>query len=351
MILYALILVIILILKSLSQKRIIQNNQLVRANRKVYIYIISIILITILGLRNITVGIDTFNYYNQFNSIKLFDLTQTLDVKVEQGYRLIQFIIGRLFGDFQFLLIIVAIIYISVVSYYIYKYSENPMLSYILFIVFDFYTFAMSAIRQTIAIAIIMIAFHYIKEKKLFIFLLLVFVASLFHITSLIFLPCYWFNKFKINMKTILFFILAGSILIIFRNYIQLLLNNYARIEYATSETGGYKIYILMFVTTFLGIFYMKPFINEKEINKYLLFMMIASVIIFPLIKFNPVMMRLYYYFFIFMIIYIPNILKVIEDKFIRVIGGGLYVLIGAIWFFTSVIPTEHLESYLFFWQ
>lgn len=51
------------------------------------------------------------------------------------------------------------------------------------------------------------------------------------------------------------------------------------------------------------------------------------------------------------MIIYIPNILSVIKDKTIRFIIGSSYVLVGVVWFFTSVIYTEQLESYLFFWQ
>lgn len=155
----------------------------------------------------------------------------------------------------------------------------------------------MSTTRQTIAIALAMIAFKYIKEKKIFRFLFWVLLASSFHITALIFLPCYWLNKFKFNRKTIFLFIVIGLAAIEFKSQIQLLLRTYARIDYGSAETGGYKLYLVMLASVLLGIIYRKPFVSKNDNNKYLFYMMVVSAVIMPVIKLHPVMMRLYYYF------------------------------------------------------
>lgn len=352
MIMYIVLLVLLFFMYPFFRKKSIQvAGKAIMLNNKVYIIMVSSILIVLLGFRGLSVGIDTMSYNNIFNSINSLNFSQLFELKDEYGYILLQLFVGKVFGDFHFLLIIVAVVYIGVVSYHIYKYSGNPLLSYLLFIVYGFYSFAMSATRQTIAIALVMLAFEFIKEKKLFKFLFCVFLASSFHITALIFLPSYWFNKFKLNRKTILLFVLIGLITIVIKDELRMLLNSFARIVYPAIETGGNRMYIFMVLSVLLGIIFRKPFIAKNENNKYLFYMMLASIIIMPVTQFNPTIMRLYYYYFVFMIIYIPNILYTIKDKRIRTIGACSYFIIGAILFFTSLIHTNQLETYLFFWQ
>lgn len=352
MIMYICLLILILFMYPFLRKRtMLVHGETIIFNNKKYIFIVSSILIVLLGLRGLSVGIDTINYNNIFNNIKLLSLPQLFELKEEYGYSLLQFLVSKVFGNFQYLLIIVAAFYIGVVSYHIYKYSENPLLSYLLFVVYGFYSFAMSATRQTIAITLVMVAYEFIKEKKLFKFLVVVLLASSFHITALIFLPSYWFNKFNLNRKTILLFVLIGLIVIAIKGELRMLINNFARIEYAAIETGGDRMYIFMLISTCIGIVFRKPFMAKHDNNKYLFYMMLASTIIMPVTQFHPAIMRLYYYYFIFMIIFIPNILRAIKDKGIRVIGTLSYFIIGAILFFSSVIYINQLENYQFFWQ
>lgn len=303
-----------------------------------------------LSLRNISVGIDTIGYYNSFNNIKLVSLSQALDVEIEHGYILIQYLIGRVFGEFQFLLVTVALLFITVVSYLVYKHSNNPMLSYTFFIIYGFYTFAMSGTRQTMAIALIMIAFHFVINKNLIKFLFFLLLATTFHITAIIFLPAYWFSKFKFNKKTILTFILLAVIIILQKNIIIDFLVSNARIEYTLQETGGEKLYFFIVFTVLLGIVYRKKLEEKSKNNKYFFYMMMASMLILPITQFHPVLFRLLNYYFIFMIIYIPNLLYAIDNKVLRVTGIFGYVITGFI-FFRQTITVSRLEDYLFFWQ
>ncbi len=334
-----------------TRKSVLADGEKIRYNNKYYIFIVSFVLIFILGLRGRNVGIDTKVYYDIYNSVKEFSLSNFFVQDIEYGYYLLQYLIKSIFGEFQILLLIVAIFYISVVSYHIYKYSSNPLFSYILFIIYGFFSFAMSATRQTIAIAFVMIAYEHIKQKKLFKFLIFVFIAMSFHISAVIFLPAYWFNKFKLNRKNILIFFMIGLVMIGFRGPIQIIMNNYSRIKYAPVETGGNIMYVFMLISVLIGVIYRKILIDRSINNTYLFYMMISALLIMPLTQFHPAVMRLYFYFFIFLVIYIPNMLSSIKDIIIRYVGIGAYLAIGIIWFFTSTISIEKLETYMFFWQ
>lgn len=353
MIVYVLMMLILIVIYPLFRtKTVLVCGKTIKINNWIYIYIVSFMLIAVAGLRDVSVGIDTFQYENTYDKIKLLSFSELFEAdQVEHGYMLLQYTIEQLFGDFQFLLIFVAILYVGTVSRLIYKYSCSPLMSYILFIGFGFYTFGMSTIRQTIAMAIILIAFEYMKEKNLKKFLISTILASTFHVTALIFLPCYWFVKFKLNKKILLLIIVVAIVLCGLQDKIRGILNIYARLEYSTVQTGGFGMYFFIVFTVILGIVYRIPFIKENDYNKYFFFMMIASAIILPVTQFNPVVMRLYFYNFIFMIIYIPNILSVIHNRIIRFIGISAYNLTAIIWFFYEVIRASELENYRFFWQ
>jgi hypothetical protein len=353
MIVYALMMLILIVIYPLFRTKVVLvHGKTIKVNNWIYIYIASFMLIAVAGLRGISVGIDTFQYENTYDRIKLLSFSELFVAgPVEHGYRLLQYTIDQLFGDFQILLIFVAILYVGMVSRLIYKYSNSPLMSYILFIGFGFYTFGMSAIRQTIAMAIIIIAFEYMKEKSFRKFLISTLLASTFHVTALIFLPCYWFVKFKLNKKIILLLIVVAIVLFGLQDEIRGILNIYARLEYSAVETGGFGMYFFIVFSVILGIVYRVPFIKENDYNKYFLYMMIASAMILPITQFNPVVMRLYFYNFIFMIIYIPNVLSVIHNRIIRFIGISAYSLTSIIWFFYEVIRVSELENYRFFWQ
>lgn len=352
MIYFTILSAIILIFYPISQKKYIDINKVkTRSNSTSYIVIISTCLIIMLGLRGVNVGIDTPYYYNSFNSMAHFSLNEVIQRNIEIGFSVFQYIISRLFGNFYIFNTIVAAMYVGVVSYIIKKYSSNPVLSYLFFIFFGFYSFAMSATRQTLAITLTLIAFDFIRQRKLWKFIFFCLLAVSFHSSAIVFLPAYWFNKLKVNRKTLLLFLFIGVALIFLKDQVRMLLNSYARLQYSSIETGGQNMYIFFVISLILGILYRKSFVLKSESNKYLLYMIIATVILMPITQFHPAVMRLYFYYSIFQILYIPNLLYSIKDKAIRSIGSFLYVSVGAIWFFSSVLYSTKLVNYLFFWQ
>lgn len=321
-------------------------------NHKRYIYIVSFMLTIIAGLRSVSVGMDTENYSVMFSWAQQVSFAMLIaGSETEPGYKLFQGIISTIFGEFQILLIVVAIIYVGLVSRLIYKCSDNPLISYILFIGLGLYTFSLSTIRQSIAMAILLIAFEYIKEKKIWKFLASVALATTFHLSALIFLPNYFLAYFKFNKKTMLALATMIACLIGLQDEVREILISNARIKYTQEETGGAGMSLFMASSLLLGIIYRKEFIRKNEYNVYLFYMLVAAAVIFQISQIHPAVMRLYLYDFIFIIIYIPNLFSVINNPLVRFIGLSAYSLTALVWFFTAVIKAAELEEYRFFWE
>ena len=350
---YTLILLSIVVFYPFSQKTIIlENGTLKKKNTKLFSLVISTILISVLGLRNITVGIDTLGYYESFVRISYLSINDLFDdVYYEYGYRILQFSVAILFKEYQILLIFVAIIYIGAVSMHIYNHSKNSTFSYILFILYGFYTFAFSATRQALAIAIILIAYEFIVRNKTTKVFISIVIAASFHITSLIFIFSFLISKIKLNKYTIIMITTFTLIIIYFKEQIFTFLNGLSRIEYSLMDTGGNLLFLFMIMSVALGIFIKKRFIDPNKNNRTLFYMMCLGIIIMPITTFHPVIMRLFYYFFIFLITYIPNMLYSIKNPIIRLFAYFFYTSVGIYFFYTNVIPNANLEDYTFFWE
>ena len=89
--------------------------------------------------------------------------------------------------------------------------------------VFLFLLSSFGAIRQAAAISILMYAVYYIKEKRLFTYLVLCIFASLFHVSALIMLPIYFVYHY-VSWKFIL--LLMISMVIFFPIVFTILLEN-----------------------------------------------------------------------------------------------------------------------------
>ena len=181
----------------------------------------------------------------------------------------------------------------------IHRYSENKPLSLFLYVTFAYYTFSMSGLRQTGAMGFIMIAYHFMKERKIWKYLLFCGVAFSFHITALLFIPVYWIGKVPNNKVTRLLALLGVAAAYLLRGYIWNVVALFGRQQYEATATGGYFMYLFMLCTLMLGIYYHKAFIgtniknrdgltNLNITNKELFYIQVLSVMICPIASVNP---------------------------------------------------------------
>ena len=326
------------------------------SGKKIYIVLVTGVMIAFLGLRSVEVGMDTNMYSTLFQYAKDASSFNELrngwhHANIEIGFVTLEYVVSKYF-NFNFFLTVIAIITMVPTMRAIYKYSRNYWMSIFIMIAFGYYSFFMSGIRQGIAMGICFVAYDYAKQRKLVNFLMCIIIAMLFHQSALVFLPVYWLVNIRPTQKT--FYIYLGVLVssIIFGRKIFTLLNQFSRQIYSVnSDAGGYGMYIFMLLTFMVGILFRGNFIKDDN-NKIVFFMIGISIIIWPIASANAGVFRLFYYYHIFLIIYVPNLLSSIKMKNTKIFLTGSYLLVGCYYLYAYVINSGLMFSqYYFFWN
>lgn len=143
---------------------------------------------------------DYLNYYDIYLSSQHGDF---FILNVEPFY----FYINKLFNlagvPFVFLMLLIAVPAVLVKMYVIYKHSHFAVLSIIIYVLTIYISFELIAIRQGIAIALIMLATSFWFDKR-FLAIALVLIGSLFHISALIILPAFYLMSSRWNRRIII---------------------------------------------------------------------------------------------------------------------------------------------------
>ncbi|MGQ6949515.1 EpsG family protein [Vibrio cholerae] len=153
-----------------------------------FLFSLSLILILAAGLRS---GGDP----DYANYLDMYLKSQTETVSVEPFYLYLNKLFYKLNIPFEFLMLIIAFLSIGIKAVVFYKKSPYYLSSLLIYLFTIFVQFDLIAIRQGLAISLVMLAFMFIEKKSLSIPILL--GASLFHVSALIVLPM----LFMVNME------------------------------------------------------------------------------------------------------------------------------------------------------
>ncbi len=182
----------------LLSKEIFFKSDSQKAKRNFLIFA-GILLVAFFGCRNATInyGSDLNNYYRLFSqaiSSDSFDKFSSQST-METGYLLLNWLIARVIKWPQFIIFFQAAFCIGVTFRFIYKYSEDVLLSVLGFMSFGVMQFYLTGFRQSFAIAICLIALEFAFKKKFIAYALSVFIALSIHQTAIVFIPVYWIVK------------------------------------------------------------------------------------------------------------------------------------------------------------
>lgn len=325
--------------------------------RKIYVWIASIQWILLSGLRHISIGADTYEYYNSFKRSFLISWKDAITAfkevilgKVEgkdPGYIIFEKLCGSFTDNYQVYLIIIAVIFTGLMGYFIYANSRDPFISFLIYSCLFYAFFAITGIRQTIATAFtVFIGFELIKRRKLGAFILIVLTAATIHKSALVFLPFYFLYNININLqyKLVTSGIVLGSF--VFKSQLSAWFKQLAGYdEYGIYEEAGTNTFTLLLILMVIVSFILSEQIlnNNKESKYYYNALMIALFFV-PLTYVNPSAMRVVQYYSIFMMFMIPEIICAFKERDQKI----------AKFLFVCIIVTLFLKgnpNYLFFWQ
>ena len=216
-------------------------------------------------------------------------------------------------GDYQIMVSIISLFVMVSYMRFIWKYSPSPIFSILCFLGLLYYTFLFDALKQAIAMAILLFAFDAIVEKKPIIFILLTILASAFHFPALVFLPAYWIGRMTLGRGYIVLLTVLLLITYVFRDRIlNLMLDVYAGDDITASMEGirflRNKVIIMIAFTVF-AVFIRPPATGNTVYNALLMFLGIA-IIFQTFCGYNNIFERLADYYFHTSIVLIPLILQ-----------------------------------------
>lgn len=372
---------------------VLTNANTTQRKRKRFILVSFGILILIAALRAPTVGIDlNLHYLRNYKNIVFYDWGSVPEFGVMTGYEIGYCYFIKLLSVInpapQFYIIICSIIIYTAFGYFIYKESDDVIMSTMLMIFTCTYYMCMNIIRQSLAVSIILVGYtlldHSNRTTKDYIkFTLWIALASTFHDSAILCLSMILFDRLKFTRKQILLgmVVVAGLYMLYDRAYSLLVGlmgfgdNNYER--YITSLTEGAGsintqsiINMLLTLSCFLLGFYILVW-NRKTIktfrtvedNRYsltinesfMLFMVLIATACRLLIFRMNIINRFTYYFIPFLFILYPHAINSAALKNNRrILRLLVYAAFGLYFVWMTIEKAESFYGsvpYHFFWS
>lgn len=197
--------------------------EIYRAEKKnsIFVWIAALLIIVAVGFR-IDVGADYPIYRTLFSGFALY--TTYGDVfdkamfrenaeQIEWIFVLLNKLIFDFGMPFYIVTFVMAVITVTLKFTTIYKNVAYPALAILFYFMPIMFFEDSGQMRQGLGIAVCVASFKFIKERKLFMFLLCMYIALGFHKTSIVFIPAYWLVKIPLNSRRI-FWILVISLLL-----------------------------------------------------------------------------------------------------------------------------------------
>lgn len=300
----------------------------------ILIFLIVMQFTLIQGLRSFEIGSDTSKYIQYYEYIKngdftFFELLLNPPLNFEFGYLAFMKICALFNLTSRFFLIVVSLVINALIGRYIYKESDDFILSFWIFIGIEFFTLSFTMIRQMIAIGIILNAYICLESKNYKMYFLLNILASLFHKTALIFIIIFFYQiikdkikknypKFEITVVNKIFIILVTMFIVAFclGDIISFVAHIFYGYYHFSKSSIGFLWVVMMGI---LGLF----LIIEKKSNKtdklvnYEMFIFIAATFQLMTIHISQ-FSRATFYFYIFTITSLPYAITLIKNRNIR---------------------------------
>ncbi len=312
-------------------------------------------LFIMIAFRNRYIGsIDSVRYYEGWLSIQEIPIARIFDAfftsELEPGYRLTIWVLARLFPHPQMVFVFSGLFTAVSLCRFIYKNSDDVMLSFVMFICLGPYSFMAQGLRQAIAMGICLFAFEYFKKKKVLKFVLVVLFATLFHKSAVVFLALILLYFIGFNTLSYIIMIIGSIVFWAMSNIIAYYANLIFDENYNEVASGGgfvaISIYIL--ILFFAWFFAKKNKNNTNYINAF--YMTYIGLVIFVL-RYSEfgIADRVSFYFMFGQIILFPKVISNF-DKRTRLFINFVVIVLSVL-LFAYRLSTSDLIPYKFFWQ
>ena len=323
--------------------------------KRSFLWTVGIMLVLISALRGQGVGADTYGYWINYENKRSVDFFDVINNWGDDSlYYYLNGLLSKNGISIQVWFGMIASAYTAVLFSIYYKYSKNVLLSVIMYVSVGTFAFSLAGLKQTCAMAVALLAFYPLKDRKPIRFCLTILLASLFHVTVVIFAFAYLISLIK-NKKLL---ITVGFIMtaIIFTTGISLInlglgwldidrYESYSRTDSNYSLTSFFIQALVVIVSLiFMG--------EEKTEDENLFLALALSGMLFQAFASTSAStFRLSLYFVPFGAVLYPNSIKKMADpkdiRMIELLSGFVFLA----YFLYSVSQGGSISNYEFYWK
>lgn len=308
--------------------RFTSEKKLLYETRAGSIDVFMFIFLLLLAFRGLQCGTDTKQYLRLFREYGTQSISQLLSsYDHEFGYKLLNRLVGFVGGSYQMLLIVTSVICVAPLWYFYKRESESQLLTIGLFLTVAPYMMYFSGIRQAIAISLGIPAWYAAKNKKLWLFVVMVLLAMQFHLSAFMLFLLYPLCHMNITKKWLWFVVPCMVAVYVFRTVVFTVLSRLFWNEYSTiQETGATTILMLLVL---FGL-YSYIIADEENMDKDTIAMrniLLLSIVLQIFAMLHPVAMRMNYYFLIFIPILIPKIASCSKKQYAQIARWSVVIM------------------------
>ena len=156
--------------------------------KKDYLFLVFVLLVVVSGIRAYSVGADTRNYVSMFNNTQYIGIINT---RIEMGFMTYLKFLHIFSDDPGIMLFASSIICIGAACMFTAKFSKDPIMSMLLYLLMGAYFSQMNAMRQALALALTEVAFMLVLSnrggvRRKIVAALLILLASSVHTIALV---------------------------------------------------------------------------------------------------------------------------------------------------------------------
>lgn len=311
--------------KCKKKATLLQSRKFYLTTQKIYTFffaVLSVIPLTTISAVRYGVGTDYFSYQRIYKTFR-FSISN-----LEIGDRSLIYLLHKISDDPQIFFIVTSL-WICI-GYYIsiYKNSMNPAYSIFIFVLGQEYFRSMNSIRQYLAAVIVIQAIPAVKEGKLKNVLIYTAIGMLFHTSAFMIIPLYILCRLRLKPIQLL---LISSVFLMFINYVKPLairlahmLGKYAWYFESRFSGGNFNPLVVAIYLSFLV--FCEYLYDLQKVQKNDTVNIVSSAAFIGMILFLSRLVlprnvtRLAYYMDPVLILYIPELLRMIKNRKARFI-------------------------------
>ena len=358
------IVIILVFVSCLLATKTFQKNYALTSNESVnytkttatkYLLFITVAVLTFVAAFRYSVGTDynnySFGFQNYVNSFSSFK--DIFNINDEPGFALLCRIASIVYNESISMFVIAAIL--TIVPFLYSTYKETTSFTYItlLYIFCGRWHGSFNGIRQYLAATIIYLGRHYITERKFFKYLLICFLAFLFHRSAIFCVLLYFIYDEKFSLKRLFIIIAASIVLALNYDTIFSFIGWLDDKEFVQSAYSSASVNILRILVQCCPAILAIYLALKKEINKnqvFYVYMLVANAAIFIAMSDSAYLTRLGVYTAAFVPLGLEYITRDISKKYFNVLRYLIVIFYFLFWLY-EVSNSSSLNNFQWYFN